>query len=144
VSGPQLLWVVVEASAAGDHVVGVFSDLEAARAVLPADAAKLGRYRVEGHVLDAPREPRPWYVGLSRDGEVLDVAAYVGCSCDDDEPQMRRLSYVEADGSAMHVIVVAATPGAAIDAAQRYRAWLLERDVWGKGRLQLEPIEAKA
>jgi len=140
----QLVWVVVEKSAAGEHVVGVFSDLGAARAVLPAELDTLERFRVEGHVLDTPREPRPWYVGLSRDGEVIETAAYVGCSCEDDEPQMRRLSYLKADGSAMHLIVTAPTPGAAIDAALRYREWLLERDLWGKGHIELEPIEAKA
>jgi hypothetical protein len=140
----QLVWVVTEHSPAGDTVVGVFTTLDAARDTISSLAGeRLEDYRVEGHVLDGVREEAvPWQIGLAPDGALLRAEPFIGCSCQDDEEQIRKLSFIEGDGSGMYVIVFARTPGQAIAAANRYRTWLLDRDLWSKGFAPLEPIQA--
>ncbi|HEX5369346.1 MAG TPA: hypothetical protein VFY10_08040 [Dehalococcoidia bacterium] len=141
----ELVWVVTEHSAAGDSVVGVFSTLEKAREVITslAGEGRLEDFQVEGHVPDAVREePAPWQIGLTADGELLRAEPFIGCSCSEDEEQIRKLSFIESDGQSMYVIVFAKTPGAAIEAAQRYRAWLRDGDRWSTGFAPLEPIQA--
>ncbi len=141
----ELVWVVTEHSAAGDSVVGVFSTLEKARAVIASLAGedRLEDFRVEGHVPDAAREePAPWQIGLSAEGDLLRAEPFIGCSCSEDEEQIRKLSFVESDGQSMYVIVFAKTPGGAIAAAQQYRKWLQDGDRWPAGFAALEPIQA--
>ncbi len=141
----DLVWVVTEHSAAGDSVVGVFSTLQKAREVIAslAGEGRLEDFRVEGHVPDAVREEAlPWQIGLSAEGDLLRAEPFIGCSCSEDEEQIRKLSFVESDGRSMYVIVFAKTPGAAIAAAQQYRGWLQEGDRWPAGFAQLEPIQA--
>ena len=141
----DLTWVVTERSAAGDAVIGVFSTLQKAREAIAALAGegRLEDFRVEGHVTDAVRdEPMPWQIGLSADGELLRAEPFIGCSCSDDEEQIRKLSFIESDGQSMYVIVFAKTPGAAVGAAQQYRRWLQDGAHWSTGFAQLEPIQA--
>ena len=141
----EIVWVVTEHSAAGDSVVGVYSTLEKARAVIAslAGEGRLEDFRVEGHVPDTEREePLPWQIGLSTEGDLLRCEPFIGCSCSEDEEQMRKLSFVESDARSMYVIVFAKTPGGAIAAAQQYRSWLQEGDRWPSGFAPLEPIQA--
>ena len=142
----SLVWTVVEASPAGDTVVGVYSLLARAREAvsrLASDAA-LEDYRIEGHVLDSGKETDiPWQVRLDRTGDHIDTSPFAGCSCADDEAEIRRRCFIERDGEAMSVIVFAPTPGRAIDTAGRLREWLQRQDLWAPSR-QLEPIQAPA
>jgi hypothetical protein len=140
----ELVWTVVEASPAGDTVVGVYTLLGRAREAVSLLAAEgtLEDYRIEGHVLDSGKEADiPWQVRLARGGEHLDTSPFTGCSCADDEAEFHRRSFIERDGEAMSVIVFAPTPGRAIGAAETLREWLLQQDLWAPGR-QLEPIQA--
>lgn len=141
----RLLWVVVEHSDVGDTVVGVFSTLEAARrAIDGVSPERLEDYRIEGHALDeGKRQPTPWRVLLREDGTVEDASPFVGCSsCDDADnyERMRRLSYVDESGE-LSLVVFARTPGSAMEAAARFKTWLVEQGLW-RDELPLEPIEA--
>jgi hypothetical protein len=135
---------VVEASEAGDTLVGVYTTLEKARAVVSALAeGRLQDYRIEGHVLDSGKEDAtPWQVRLSREGKHLETDAFVGCSCADDEAEIRRRSFISDGGEEMSVVVFASTPGLAIATARRYRDWLLTHEIWTSQPRQLEPLEA--
>jgi len=139
----ELVWAVTEASAAGDTLVGVYSKLTRARAVVSQLAAdgRLQDYRIEGHALDIVKEAGlPWQVSLARNGAHLGTSRFTGCSCADDEVEFHRRSFITRDGEAMSVIVLAPTPGRAIAAAGRYRGWLLEQGLWAPD-LPLEPIQ---
>ena len=139
----ELVWSVVESSAAGDTVVGIYTTLNRAREVVSQlSNGRLEDYRIEGHSLDFGKETDvPWQVGLGKDGQHLSTIPFIGCSCSEDEIQFRRRSYIDADGEAMSIIVLAPTPGPAIEAVQNYRKWLLEKDAWAAS-LRLEPIQA--
>jgi hypothetical protein len=140
----EVLYVVVERSAAGETILGVFSSLAKARGVVPpASSGRLQDYRVEARVLDEPPDPRaPWRVVLSRDGGVVNAEPVVLCACEDDERQLARGSFIESGGRRMQVIVRAASPGQAIAAAQHYRVWLLEQQAWGMQAVRIDAIEA--
>jgi hypothetical protein len=140
----EVLYVVTERSAVGETVLGVFSSLEKARQVVPpASSGRLEDYRIEGHVLDQPPEPRtPWRVRLSRDGSVYGAEVAVVCACADAERQLAESSFTEPGGLHMQVIVRAASPGQAIAAAQNYRAWLLAHQNWSTQATRLDVIEA--
>jgi hypothetical protein len=142
----DVVWVVVESSAVGDTMVGVYTSLAQARAVVASfGRERLGAYRIEGQVLDAERtEATPWQVRLTREGEVLSADAFVGCNCSDDEAEYYRRSFIERGGEEMSVIVFAVTPGQAIVAADGYRAALLARGFWSTDLTPLEPIRAEA
>jgi hypothetical protein len=139
------VYVVVESSRAGETVVGAFSTLERARAVLPrGDAKRLEDYRVEFHVIDEPvQEEQAWTVVMSRDGCEVDVSPVILCSCGDDHDRLENSSYIEAGGECMHVVVWAKTRGSALDAAGRYREWLLGEQVWRLDAVQIPPISAQ-
>jgi hypothetical protein len=139
----ELVWSVVESSAAGDTVVGIYTTLSRAREVVSQlSNGRLEDYRIEGHSLDFGKETDiPWHVRLGKDGQHLSTAPFVGCSCSEDEVEFRRRSYIDADSEAMSIIVLAPTPRPAIEAAQRYRVWLLKQDAWAPS-LRLEPIQA--
>jgi hypothetical protein len=68
----DVVYVVIERSAVGDTVLGVFATIEEARAVVPTGGgAHLEDYSIQGHVIGAAPEPRtPWTVVLTRDGAV--------------------------------------------------------------------------
>jgi hypothetical protein len=51
-------------------------------------------------------------------------------------------SFIVDGGHWMQVIVRAVSPGEAIAAAQRYRVWLLEQEVWGTQAKALDVIDA--
>ena len=140
-----LLWVVVERSEAGDTTVGVFTMLAQARELVnELGASRLDAYRIEGHALDQPRsEPVPWQVVLTRDGEVVSTAPFAGCSCEDDEEEYYKRSFIDHGGEMMHVIAFATTPGQAIAIAKKYRVWLQANDHWEKEGRQLTPIHAR-
>jgi hypothetical protein len=138
------VFVVVETSPVGETVIGAFSTIEKARTVLPRhDTAKLQNYRVEFHVIDEPvLEEQAWTVRLSRDGATADVSPVILCNCGDDHDALENTSYIEGGGARMHVVVWATTKGGALDAAERYRAWLIEELIWGDQRLPIRPISA--
>lgn len=140
-----LLWVVVERSEVGDTTVGVFSRIEEARELVDElGGDRLESYRIEGHALDEPRrEPLPWQVVLSREGEVQSATPFTGCACSDDEDEYYRHSFIQPDGEAMHVIAFAITPGQAIAVANEYRAWLQENGYWDAPDRRLTPIHAR-
>ncbi len=98
------VYVVVESSRAGETVVGAFSTLEKARAVLPrGDSRRLEDYRVEFHVIDEPvEEEQAWTVVISRDGSEIEVSPVILCSCGDDHDRLENSSYIEAGGGRMH------------------------------------------
>lgn len=139
------VYVVVESSRAGETVVGAFSTLEKARAVLPrGDAKRLEDYRVEFHVIDEPvEEEQAWTVVMSRDGSEIEVSPVILCSCGDDHDRLENSSYIEAGGGRMHVVVWAKTKGSALDAADSYREWLVGKQVWQLDELQIPPISAQ-
>jgi hypothetical protein len=58
------------------------------------------------------------------------------------ERQLAVSSFIVDGGKWMQVIVWAASPGAAIAGAQRYRVWLLEHAAWGNEAKALEVIDA--
>jgi hypothetical protein len=68
----DIVYVLTEHSAVGDTVLGVFSTIEEARHLVPANrSARLEDYRIQALVLGAAADPRtPWIVILSRDGDV--------------------------------------------------------------------------
>lgn len=141
----QEVYVVVESSRAGDAVIGVFSTIEKARAVLPSHDLKrmLEAYRVELHVLDyTPEENAPWLVVLSRDGKHTEVHRPVLCNCGDDHEQLDNASYLESGGGPMHLVVWARTQGDALAAAERHRVELIEADVWRGDEVPLRQITA--
>jgi hypothetical protein len=142
----ELVWTVVERSEAGDTLIGVYTALEKARAVVSSLAqGRYEDYQIEGHVLDHGKETSaPWQVTLTRDGKHLATTAFVGCSCADDEAEYRKRSFILDGGERMSVIVFSPTPGLAIRAAERYRLWLQEHDLWTTRAQQLEPIETAA
>lgn len=142
-SESELVWSVVESSAAGDAIIGIYATLSRAREVVSQLAdGRFEDYRIEGHALDQGKETdTPWQVYLSRNGEHLSTTPFAGCSCADDEAEFVRRSFVERDGESMSVIVLAPTPGLAIAAAERLREWLLQQDFWAPS-LQLQPIQA--
>jgi hypothetical protein len=51
-------------------------------------------------------------------------------------------SFIEAGGQRMQVIVRAASPGQAIAAAQRYREWLIEHQLWSTQTTPLQVLDA--
>jgi hypothetical protein len=67
-----LVYVVTERSAIGETVLGVFSSIEEARAVVPSSSGvRLEDYQIEARVLGARPDPAtPWAVALTRDGAV--------------------------------------------------------------------------
>ena len=143
----HIVWVVVEQSAVGATVVGAFETLEGAREAVSSlsrgDMRLLENYRVEGHVLGQGKvESVPWRVELTAAGEVLDAVPLVFCSCEDDDAQFRKQSYISARGDQMSVVVLARTPGQAIIAAEEYRAWLRDNGHWADDGAMLQPIEA--
>jgi hypothetical protein len=140
-----LLWVVVEHSEAGDTTVGVFTTLAQAReTVRELGGERLEAYRIEGHALDQPKsEPLPWQVALTRDGEVVSTTLFVGCSCQDDEEEYYKRSFIEAGGETMYVIAFAITPGQAIAVADEYRVWLQANGHWSTDEQRLSPIHAR-
>lgn len=141
-SESELVWSVVESSAAGDTVVGVYAALSRARDVVSQLAdGRYEDYRIEGHALDQGKEmDTAWQVYLGRGGEHLGTTPFAGCSCADDEVEFVRRSFIERDGESMSVIVLAPTPGRAIASAERFREWLQQQDLWAAGR-QLQPIQ---
>jgi hypothetical protein len=141
-----LVWTVTEHSRAGDTIVGVYGTLEQARDVVSSLVdGNYEDYGIEGHVIDqGKREPAPWQVSLARDGTHLGTTVFVGCSCGEDEAEYLRRSYISDGGASMSIIVFAPTPGVAISAAERYRLWLQENDLWTSHALQLQPLEAPA
>lgn len=140
-----LVWVVVEHSAVGDTTVGVFTTIEKAReTVNELGGDRLQDYRIEGHAIDEPKsEPLPWQVIMTHDGEVESTTLFIGCSCQDDEEEYYKRSFVEQGGETMYVIAFAATPGQAIAVANDYRKWLLDTGHWGTGEVRLTPIHAR-
>jgi hypothetical protein len=138
------VFVVVETSRVGETVVGAFSTIEKARAVLPRHDTKcLEDYRVEFHVIDEPlEEEQAWTVVMSRDGIRVDVSPVILCSCGEDHDALENSSYIEAGGGRMHVVVWAKTKGMALDAADRYRDWLIQEQIWATDELQIAPISA--
>jgi hypothetical protein len=111
----DLLFVVVERSVAGEMVVGVYSNLETARAQLPPfESGRLGDFRVEAHALDADAPLMAWHVTIGGDG-APDVTPVIQCStC---PPLEERNAYMLDDG-ALHGTVWAITPGEALAAAR--------------------------
>lgn len=140
----ELVWTVVEHSQAGDTLIGVYTALDKARAVVSTLArGRYEDYRIEGHALDQGKEAdTPWQVVLTRDGAHLETTAFAGCSCADDEAEYRKRSFIQDGGERMSVIVFAPTPGLAIATADRYRLWLQEHDIWTTRPQQLEPLAA--
>lgn len=141
----DLVYVVVESSAVGETVLGVYTSLDQARAVLPpASSGRLNDYRVEARLLNAqPDRETAYEVVVSRDGGVEFAAPAIRCACEDDDRRLLEGSYVEAGGERMRQIVWAASPGEAIAASQHYRHQLLEHDLWPTGtRRQIDSIEA--
>jgi hypothetical protein len=140
-----LVWVVVEHSAVGDTTVGVFRTIEQAREIVnELGGDRLQDYRIEGHAIDEPKsEPLPWQVIMARDGEVESTTLFIGCSCQDDEEEYYKRSFIEQGGARMYVIAFAATPGQAIAVAHDYRNWLQEAGHWGNEELRLTPIHAR-
>ena len=139
----DVVYVLVETSAIGETVLGVFTDVRRAREAIPVkEVSLLHAYRVEIHALDARRsEPQPWVVQMTRAGELLDASVLVGCSCEDDHEACAEASYIE--GERMQLLVWSATPGLAIRAAEAHRARLVEDGVWDGARsLSLAQIEA--
>jgi hypothetical protein len=118
----ELLYVVVERSVAGEMVVGVYTTIEAARAQLPPyDSGRLGGFRVEAHVADAPAPLMAWHVTIAGDG-VADVTPVIQCStC---PPIEAGNAYALEDG-ALHGVVWAITPGEALALARSEGASLL-------------------
>jgi hypothetical protein len=143
----DIVWVVVEQSAVGNTVIGAYTSVEQAREAVSSlsrgDLRLLENYRVEGHVLGLGKiESVPWRVELKAGGEVLDAVPLVFCSCEEDEAQFRKQSYIAAGGQEMSVVVLARTPGHAILAAEEYRAWLKDNGHWTDEGAMLEPIDA--
>jgi hypothetical protein len=140
----ELVWTVVEHSEAGDTLIGVYTSIEKARAVVSSMAqGRYEDYTIEAHIMDQGKESSmPWQVTLSREGNHLATTAFVGCSCSDDEAEYRNRSFIQDGGERMSVIVFAPTPGLAIDAAEHYRLWLHENDLWTTEAHPLDPIEA--
>jgi hypothetical protein len=145
-SESELVWTVVEHSAAGHTLVGVYATLAKAREVVSSLAdGNYEDYGIEGHVLDEGKSgATPWQVSLDRDGTHLGTTAFVGCSCGEDEAEYVRRSFIADGGASMSVIVFAPTPGVAISTANRYRLWLQENDLWTSHALQLQPLETLA
>jgi hypothetical protein len=142
----QEVYVVVESSLAGDSVIGVFSTIEKARAVLPSHDLKrmLADYRVELHILDyAPEENQVWQVLLSRDGKQAEVHRPVLCNCGDDHEQLENSCYLESGGGPMHLVVWARTQGDALATAEHHRLELIEADVWRGEEVALRQITAQ-
>src|SRR3954453_5666152 len=104
----DIVYLVIEDSPAGQTVVGSYSSVERARAQLPSyESGRLFDFRVQASVIDAPPEPIPWQVALSNRGDVLELAAHIGCSsC----PEPDNSYYVEPDDDSLHVIIWALTP----------------------------------
>ena len=139
----KLLFVVVEKSEAGETVLGVFSSLESARAVLPsASSGRLEDYRVEGHVLDEAPDARPWQIAVGREGDVISAEPAIFCNCEDDERHFHANSFIEAGGGRLNVVVTAPSPGRAVEAAKEYGRWLHETGVWREEETAVEPIAA--
>ena len=137
-----LLWVVIEHSEAGETTAGVFTTLAQARELVnELGEGRLEDYRIEGHALDEPRrEPVPWQVVLAQDGAVVSTTPFIGCSCQDDEEEYYKRSFIEQGGEAMHVIAFTRTPGQAIALAGEYGAWLRENGHWDTEFCQLRPV----
>jgi len=138
------IFVVVESSRVGETVVGAFSTIEKARAVLPRhDTRRLEDYRVEFHVIDEPiDEEQAWTVIMSRDGNRFDVTRVILCSCGEDHDALENSSYIEAGGGRMHCVVWALTKGMALDAGDRYREWLIKEGAWREEETRILPISA--
>jgi hypothetical protein len=140
-----LLWVVVEHSEVGDTTVGVFTTMTAARELVnDLGGHRLDAYRIEGHAIDEPRrEPLPWQVVLTRDGTVVSATPFIGCACQDDEPEYYKRSFIDEGGETMYVIAFAVTPGGAIEAAEEYRAWLQANGHWSTEFTPLSPVQGR-
>src|SRR5688572_8406435 len=106
-SVPQALYVVLETSAAGDEVIGVFSSMAQARAALPEDnvARLIDSFRIELHVLNEAAREDAWRVSISRDGQQAAVSRMILCNCEDDAETISRGSYIEPGGEHMQLIV---------------------------------------
>ncbi len=141
-----LLWVVVEHSDAGDTTVGVFTTLAQARETVNelGGLDRLEDYRIEGHAIDEPKsEPLPWHVIMTREGEVVSTTPFIGCSCQDDEDEYFKRSFIEEGGEKLYVIAFAITPGQAIATANDYRRWLQDNGHWSTEERRLTPIHAR-
>jgi len=137
----KLLFVVVEKSDAGESVLGVFSTLEGARAVLPpVSSGRLEDYRVEGHVLDEGPDARPWQIAVDREGSLVSAEPAIFCNCEDDDHHFHANSFIEAGGGRLNVVVTAPSPGRAVEAAKEYARWLQETGTWGDVETAVEPI----
>jgi hypothetical protein len=131
------IFVLIESSAAGETVLGVFSSLGAAREAIPvSDVERLRDYRIEVHALDeAPSTVRPWLVVIEREGSVLSASPLIPCSGCDEELTYATASYIDAEGLRLHQLVWHVSPGLAIQAAQERRRHLLSDSLWQAGVL---------
>jgi hypothetical protein len=137
----QPLFVVVESTPVGESVIGVFSSIEAARAVLPDVATgRLGDYRIEVHVLDAPLDVySAWQVSLDYEGDVISAEPLISCACCDEDASIRQASFIEAGGELLRLAVWARTRGGAIAAASAYARRLIDDGLWQRG-MTLTPV----
>ena len=140
----DVVWTVVESSPAGETLVGVYTSVEKARAVVTLLAqGRLEDYRIEGHALDRERDAdTPWQVTLAQAGAHIETTPFIGCACSDDEAEYYRHSFIQAGGEQMSVIVFAPTPGVAIATAEEYRAWLQSHGHWSEQPKPLQPLQA--
>ena len=128
--------MLVEASAAGDSVLGVFTSVGAARALIPAgEGVRLEDYRIECHAVDAPADLySPWQVSMTRDGSPIDVTPIIACAYCDELETVLQASFVEEGGELMRLAVFARSKGRALAAAVRQHAYLVENDLGRRAR----------
>jgi hypothetical protein len=142
------VFVVVESTKAGDSVLGVFTSIERARAILadlPAD--RLNDYKVECHLPDEPLDIyTPWQVSIRYDGDVEAAEPIISCACCDEEETAGRASFIEAGGDLMRLAVWARSRGRAIVAAETQGRRLIEEGVWQRRMpmTQLLPFHAES
>jgi hypothetical protein len=143
----EIVFVVIESSEAGESVVGVFSSLQKARAILPsAESGRLYDYRVEYRVLDEPQlEPTAWQVSIRRDGSFERVEPIIACAYCDEQHTVAEASFIEAGGDVMRLGVWAITQGSAIAAARAEAERLIEDGTWDRrpGPQALLPVFAE-
>jgi hypothetical protein len=133
----DVLYAVIATSEEGDRLVGVYSDLDKAWANAPPEPVGGLSFRVEYVVLDAPvRTYAPWWLTLSREGEVLDVSDTPDCACEDE-------CYVVPGGDYMRIIVWAHTRQRAIDVAGAYRRDLVETGAWDPAGMDLPVLHTE-
>ncbi len=128
----ELVFVVIESSEAGESVIGVFSSLQKARAILPsAESGRLYDFRVEYRVLDEPpAAPTAWQVTIRRDGSFERVEPIIACAYCDEQHTVEQASFIESGGDVARLAVWARTQGAAIAAAHGEAERLLEDGTW--------------